>query len=242
MDELHTTNGHSIPADWQQAPLDTFVRMEQAYQEINRRDSQSEARVIRKDKLVLRQWLVIVALVGAVLWLAVSKSQVKAFVQTVQVTEDGTLVQLGVPQNLYDYAPPDGKYMEMIAQWVRWTRWRGESENMMKVQWAWAYRHTCGAAHKALQAVEAKERASKAAGRRVIVEMKSVTRTAASDGYQAIWEEQATEKNNPTVKKVLMTATVTVGRVTLTSMEDVLENRLGICVNGYDISELAPQS
>ena len=63
---------------------------------------------------------------GVLVWLAVTKHQVKAFVQTVQVTEEGQLVQLGVPQNLYDYSPPEGMYMEMFAQWVRWTRWRGE--------------------------------------------------------------------------------------------------------------------
>ena len=61
-------------------------------------------------------------------WL--TKQQVKAFVQTVQVTEEGRLVQLGMPQDLYAYTPPDGVYMEMVAQWVRWTRWRGDDERM----------------------------------------------------------------------------------------------------------------
>ena len=53
--------------------------------------------------------------------------------------------------------------MEMVAQWVRWTRWRGDDERMMRVQWAWAYRHTCGIAHKWLKALEEKEKPLKPA-------------------------------------------------------------------------------
>ena len=150
---LQPATAMRLPVDWQGVPDDVIQRMELAYQEIQRRDSQAEQRAWRKDRLVQRLGLVIVALAGVLVWLVVTKHQVKAFVQTVQVTEEGRLVQLGVPQDLYDYTPPDGVYMEMVAQWVRWTRWRGEDERMTQVQWAWAYRHTCGIAHKWLKAV-----------------------------------------------------------------------------------------
>ena len=100
------TNGHGLPMDWQGVPDDVIQRMELAYQEIQRRDSQAEQRAWRKDRLVQRLGLVIVVLVGVLVWLVLAKHQVKAFVQTVQVTDDGTLVQLGVPQHLYDYTPP----------------------------------------------------------------------------------------------------------------------------------------
>ena len=53
-----------------------------------------------------------------------------------------------------------------------------------------------------------------------------------------LWEEHLTEKTSPTVKSQLWTGTFTVGRVTLTTMEDVLDNRLGVCITAY---ELAPQ-
>ena len=98
-------NGHSLPLDWQGVPDDVIQRMELAYQEIQRRDSQAEQRAWRKDTLVQRLGLVIVVLAGVLVWLVLTKAQVKAFVQTVQVTEEGQLVQLGVPQDLYAYTP-----------------------------------------------------------------------------------------------------------------------------------------
>jgi len=238
-DSPPATNGHALPIDWQGVPEDVIARMELAYQEIQRRDSQAEQRAWRKDALVQRLGLVIVVLVGVLVWLVLTKHQVKAFVQTVQVTEEGTLVQLGVPQGLYDYRPPDGVYMEMVAQWVRWTRWRGEDERMMRVQWAWAYRHTCGVAHTWLKAVEEREKPLKLGSKRVAVDIKSVTKLAAPESYQVLWEERLTDKTAPTVKTQLWTGSFTVGRITLHTMDDLLENRLGVCITAYDVS---PQS
>ena len=232
------SNGTGMPPDWQGVSDDVCQRLALAYQEIQRRDSQAEQRAWRKDKLVQRLGLVIVVLAGALVWLVLTRHQVKAFVQTVQVEDDGTLVQVGVPQDLYAYRPPDGVYMEMVAQWVRWTRWRGEDERMTKVQWAWAYRHTCGIAQKWLKATEDREKPLRVSPRRVGVEVKSVTKIAAPESYQVLWEEHLTEKASPTVKSQLWTGTFTVGRVTLTTMDDVLDNRLGVCITAY---ELAPQ-
>ena len=98
-----------LPMDWQGVPDDVIQRMELAYQEIQRRDSQAEQRAWRKDRLVQRLGLVIVALAGVLVWMTVTKHQVKAFVQTVQVTDEGRLVQLGVPQDLYAYSPARGR-------------------------------------------------------------------------------------------------------------------------------------
>jgi type IV secretory pathway TrbF-like protein len=238
-DSLRPTNGHGMPVDWQGVPEEVIRRMELAYQELLRRDSQAERRAARKDTLVRQGWYVILGLLLVIVWLVWDKSHIKAFVQTVQITDDGTLVQLGVPQNLYDYAPPDGTYMEKIAQWVRWTRWRGEDERMARVQWAWAYRHTCNPAHKWLKALEDKEKPFKLGTKRVALEIKSVTKLAAPDSYQVLWEESITEKHQPTVKTQMWTGTFTVGRITLKSMDDILDNRLGICVTAF---ELSPQS
>ena len=225
--------------DWQGVPDDVIHRMELAYQEIQRRDSQAEQRAWRKDTLVQRLGLVILGLAGVLVWLVVTKHQVKAFVQTVQVTEEGRLVQLGVPQDLYAYTPPEGVYMEMVAQWVRWTRWRGDDERMTRVQWAWAYRHTCGIAHKWLKALEEKEKPFRLGSKRVAVDIKSVTKIAAPESYQVLWEEHLTEKNAPTVKTQLWTGTFTVGRITLKTMDDLLDNRLGVCITGLRVH---PQS
>jgi type IV secretory pathway TrbF-like protein len=229
-------NGHAMPADWQSVPVDTLQRMELGYQEIQRRDAQAEQRAWRKDALARRLALVIVALLGVVIWLALSRSQVRAFVQLVQVSDQGALVQLGVPQSLYDYQPDDGVYMNMLAQWVRWTRWRGEDANMMRAQWAWAYRHSCGIAHKGLSATEEKEKPFKLGDKRVSVEIKSVTKIAATEGYQVLWEESVSDKKMPVVKTQTWTGTFTTGRKALASMEDILENRLGVCVAAYELS------
>ena len=78
-----------LPMDWQGVPDDVIQRMELAYQEIQRRDSQAEQRAWRKDRLVQRLGLVIVVLAGVLVWLVLTKQQVKAFVQTVQVTDEG---------------------------------------------------------------------------------------------------------------------------------------------------------
>ena len=229
-------NGHALPLDWQGVPDDAIQRMELAYQEIQRRDAQAERRAWRKEKLVQRLGLVIVGLAGVLAWLVVEKQQVKAFVQTVQVTDEGRLVQLGVPQDLYAYTPPEGMYLEMVAQWVRWVRWRGEEEPMLRAQWAWAYRHSCGSTHRWLKALEEREKPFKPGGKRVMVDIKSVTRIAAPDGYQALWEEHTTEKTSPTVHKQMWTGTFTVGRITLKTMDDLLDNRLGLCITGNDIN------
>ena len=127
--------------------------------------------------------------------------------------------------------------MEMVAQWVRWTRWRGDDERMMRVQWAWAYRHSCGIAHKWLKAPEEKDKPLKLGSKRVAVDVKSVTKIAAPESYQVLWEEHLTDKTSPTVKTQMWTGTFTVGRLALTTMDDLLDNRLGVCITAY---ELAP--
>jgi type IV secretory pathway TrbF-like protein len=229
-------NGHALPPAWQGVPLDTLQRMELAYQEIQRRDAQAEARAWRKDRLVRFLCGMLAVFAGLLVWMAIDKQHIKAFVQTVQVTPEGTLVQLGVPQSLYDYQPAEGAYLDMLAQWVRWTRWRGGDERMARVQWAWAYRHACGMAHKLLKAAEDREKPFKPSGKRVAIEVKSVTKIAAPESYQVLWEETTTEPNAPAPKPQLWTGTYTVGRRTLTAMEDVLDNRLGICVAAYEAS------
>lgn len=230
-------HGHGMPLDWQGVPEDVLQRLELAYQEILRRDSQAEARAARKDTLATRQWYVILGLILVMVWLAMDKSRVRAFVQTVQVTEEGRLVQLGQPVELYDYEPPEGPYMEKAAQWVRWVRWRGEDKNMLEAQWAWAYRHTCGTALKALKEYEKVEKPLVLGKKKVGIEVKNVIKGGTPNSYTVIWEEHVTEKNAPTPKTQAWSATLTMGRIMLKRMEDLLDNRLGLCVTGYDWAE-----
>ena len=103
---------------------DTLARLELAYQEIQRRDSQAEHRAWRKERLVQRLGLVILVLRGARL-AGARQAAGQSLCPDRAGDGRGALVQLGVPQALDAYTPPDGVYMEMVAQWVRWTRWRG---------------------------------------------------------------------------------------------------------------------
>lgn len=233
------SNGHGMPLDWQGVPDDVIQRMELAYQEIQRRDSQAEARAARKDKLVRQGWYVMLVLVGLLTWQAIDKSHVKVFVQTVHMTDEGKLVQVGQPVDLYDYSPADAAYMNMLSQWIRWVRWRGEDKTMMEAQWAWIYRHTCASAMKPLKHYEKVEKVHVLGKKKVGVEVKSVTKTANEGSYSVIWEEHVTDKNAPTVKTQEHAATIWVGRIVLTRMEDILDNRFGVCVTGWDWGDQA---
>ena len=184
--------------DWQGVPDDVIQRMELAYQEIQRRDSQAEQRAWRKDRLVQRLGLVIVVLVGVLVWLVLTKHQVKAFVQTVQVTEEGRLVQLGVPQDLYDYTPPDGRVygdggavgaLDALAR-----RRRAHDASAVGLGLS-AY--AVGSRINGSRPLEEQEKPLKAGSKRVAVDIKSVTKIAAPESYQVLWEEHLTEKNAP---------------------------------------------
>ena len=71
------------------------------------------------------------------------------------------------------------------------------------------------------------------------LEIKSVTKTPAPESSQVLWEDHTTERHAPTIKTQLWTGTFTVGRIMLTTMDDLVENRLGVCMTGFDLS---PQS
>ena len=81
-------NGQSCPSIGRGSRTMSRQRLELAYQEIQRRDSQAEHRAWRKDRLVQRLGLVILVLAGVLVWLVLTQHQVKAFVQTVQVRDE----------------------------------------------------------------------------------------------------------------------------------------------------------
>jgi type IV secretory pathway TrbF-like protein len=71
------------------------------------------------------------------------------------------------------------------------------------------------------------------------IEVKTVIKGSTPDSYTVIWEEHVTEKKAPTPTTQTWSATLTMGRIVLKRMEDILDNRLGICVTGYDWGEQA---
>ncbi len=90
--EIGSPNGQGLPA----VPPDEWQRVEQAYREIQRRDSSAEHQSWRWAQWawgILGVWLVTF---GVMVWQSVDHRKVQAFVQVVQVDEKGQLVQVGI--------------------------------------------------------------------------------------------------------------------------------------------------
>jgi type IV secretory pathway TrbF-like protein len=128
--------------------------------------------------------------------------------------------------------------MDMLGQWVRSVRWRDDeaSKQVTRMQWAWVYRHTCGQARRLLQAIEDHDQPFKPSKKLVAVELKSITKTAVSEGYQVLWSETSTDKSSPSVQTTQWSGTFGVGRMQLTTLIDAMDNRLGLCVTAFDLS------
>jgi type IV secretory pathway TrbF-like protein len=225
-------NGQGGPAI---AP-DEWAQIEQAYREMQRRDDQAEHRSWRWERFALTLLAVLVVHLGVIVWQWLEHRKVQAFVQVVQVDDQHRIVQLGLPQDLLDYRPADGLWMDMLGEWVRRVRWREEDHTHAKQQWAWVYRHTCGQARRLLQALEDKEQPFKPSKKLQAVELKSVTKTPVPESYQVLWVETTTAKDQPSVKTQTWTGTFSVGRIALPSLADALDNRLGLCVTAFDLS------
>ena len=162
----------------------------------------------------------------------------QAFVQVVVQDEKGQLLQVGIPQHLFAYTPPDGVWMDMLGEWVRRIRWRGEdTKALTRAQWAWVYRHTCGQARRLLQAIEEQDKPFEEKKKKLSsVDLKSITKTPIPESYQILWSETSIDASNPTVKTALWTGTFSVGRYRPPTMADTLDNRLGLCVTAFDLS------
>jgi type IV secretory pathway TrbF-like protein len=177
---------HGAPA-LDPALAEEIAAISKAYEELQRRDGTAESRA---------WWWKIMAFVlagGLILstaWDHLDKRQVpQPFVQTVQVTEDHRVVQMGVPQSVLAYEPEDGQWFKMLAQWVQYVRWRGPDPTLARVQWAWAYLHTCGAATKLLSDYEAREQPFEPQGKTVSVKLLGWNKTLVPLSYHIIWEE-----------------------------------------------------
>jgi type IV secretory pathway TrbF-like protein len=237
------TNGRDVSPEAVSAPdlllepSDEWQRIEQAYREIQRRDDRAEHRAWRWERFALALLGVWLVTVGVMVWQVLDARKVQAFVQVVVQDEKGQLLQVGIPQDLLAYAPPDGVWMDMLGEWVRRIRWRGEdTKALARREWAWVYRHTCGQARRLVQAIEDKEQPFKPSKKLVAVELRSITKTPVPESYQVLWTETSTEPNNPSVKTDLWTGTFSVGRIHLPSLADALDNRLGLCVTAFDLS------
>jgi type IV secretory pathway TrbF-like protein len=179
---------------------------------------------------------VLVLLLGVIVWQWLDHRHVQAFVQVVQVDDQGKVIQIGIPHDLLAYAPPDGVWIDMLGEWVRRIRWRGTDPVLARAQWAWVYRHTCGQARRILQTLEEREQPFKPGKKLTAVELRSITKTPVPASYQVLWAETSTEPASPSVKTALWTGTFSVGRIQLSTLADALDNRLGLCVSAFDVN------
>jgi type IV secretory pathway TrbF-like protein len=221
-------------ADWPAPEGDELARIAQAYKEIERRDGNAlwHARSWRRLAFGLLAALVVSSAVLA--YLAVRQSQVQAFVQIVQMTEEGRLVQVGLPMDLLAYTPQEGEWMNMLTEWTRRYRWRGDEGSMLRTRhdWGWLKEHTCGAASKQLLDDETRLDPYNPT-KRTSVKIEAVTKTRTPESYQVIWEEVRADKGLAKEERRRYTGTFTVARVRPKTLAKLLDNRLGLCVNGY---------
>jgi type IV secretory pathway TrbF-like protein len=210
-------------------------RLETWYRIISERDGAAERRVWHWQLVCAA--LVIIAL-GVGIWDHLSpRAEVKAFVQVVQVNEDGRVVHLGLPQDLLSYQPQEAQWLDMLSEWVRRVRWRGSDAIMAQANWNWARAHLCGGPVKDLvDAMERREKPFTDLGKRLVaVEIKAATATPAPATYHVFWEETSTEHTVQRVKQY--TGTFTVARLQPATQAVLLQNRLGLCITALNISE-----
>ncbi len=214
------------------------ARIKQVYHEIERRDGAAQWHTHLWFRFSCVLTLMLLVALSVIVSLALKASQVQAFVQPVQLTEEGKMILVGIPQDLLAYAPEDSQWMDMLAQWVTKRRWRGDEEGYKRTRndWAWLYRHTCGYGSKLLAHDEEKEQPFKPTKTRASVEIKSITKTTTPESYQVVWHEVSVDKLASTLKEQDYIGTFTVGRVRPKTLAEAMDNRLGLCVNGYDLA------
>lgn len=211
------------------------ARIDASYREIQRRDGAAwwHAKHWRTFGYALLGGLLVSISVN--IYLALRASEVQAFVQVVQETEDQRLVQVGVPMDLLAYKPTDGKFMDMLSHWVQKKHWKGDDDDMKRTRndWAWVYAHTCTPASERLKRDEALENPFKPSKVQVSIEVLSVLKTETPLSYQVNWREVRVEKSAGSYKPAEYITTFTVGRVKPKTLKHATLNRLGLCVTGY---------
>src|SRR5215813_3813521 len=213
-------------------------RIQHVYREIERRDGAAQWHAALWFRFACLLAVVLLVALSVIAYLALKANQVQAFVQPVQITEEGKMILVGIPQDLLAYAPEDSQWMDMLAQWVTKRRWRGDEAGYKRTRndWAWLYRHTCGYGSKLLAHDETTEQPFKPSKLRASVEVKSITKTTTPESYQVVWHEVSVDKLASTLKEQDYIGTFTVGRLRPTTLAEAIDNRLGLCVNGYDLA------
>jgi type IV secretory pathway TrbF-like protein len=235
---LHATGFVEDLRRVQEASAEEMQRIRRVYREIERRDGAAHWHAALWFRFACVLAVVLMVAIGANVVLAVKASRVQAFVQPVQITDEGKMVLVGIPKDLLDYQPDDSQVMDMLAQWVTKRRWKGDDSEYKRTRndWAWLYRHSCGAASTQLAHDEAMEQPFKPSKVHASIEIKSITKTATPESFQVTWHEVTVDKGAATLKEADYIGTFTLGRIRPKTLTDAMDNRLGLCTNGYDIS------
>ena len=213
-------------------------RIQHVYREIERRDGAAQWHAALWFRFACLLAVVLMVAISVIVYFAMQASKVQAFVQPVQITDEGKMVLVGMPKDLLDYQPEDSQVMDMLAQWVTKRRWRGDEEGYKRTRndWSWLYRHSCGYGSKLLAHDEVLEQPFKPSKMRASIEIKSITKTTTPESYQVVWHEVTVDKLASTLKEQDYIGTFTVGRVRPKNLSEAIDNRLGMCINGYDIA------
>ncbi len=236
----HGVTRPTLPPELAEWPAMLTAVMEQTRLQLEARDASAEQHTWYWHRFAL--WLggVLTVALLVIAWLVWDRREVQAFVQVVQI-DDGRLVQIGVPQQLLEYTPPEGAWHDMVAEWLRRVYWRGDDVHKAeKVDWRWAELHTCPSARPFLEGLKERQSPGKKTPTRVQVNIKTITKTPTPASYQVLWELVSTGPASPKGKVELRTTTFTVGRVAVKTLRDADDNRLGLCVASFDTDESQP--
>ena len=237
-----SSNGHGLPTlppELEEWPALLSAVLTHTRAELDARDFSAEQHAWLWHRYAC--WLGVVLLVAllVIVWLVWERRAVQAFVQVVQV-EEGKLVQIGVPQHLLAYTPPDAAWQDMLAEWLRRVYWRGEDlAKAEKVDWRWAELHTCPSARPFLAQLKERQKPGTKKAERVQVNVRSITKTPTPQSYQVLWEQLTTGSQSPQGKPEPFTTTFTVGRLAVKTLAEAEDNRLGLCVASFDTAPAA---
>src|SRR5215510_13599503 len=114
------------------ASAEEVERIRAVYREIERRDGAANWHAALWFRFACLLAVVLIVAISAVVYFAMQASKVQAFVQPVQITDEGKMVLVGLPKDLLDYQPEDSQVIDMLAAYVIKRRWRGDDESMKR--------------------------------------------------------------------------------------------------------------
>jgi len=128
--------------------------------------------------------------------------------------------------------------MDMLAQWVTKRRWRGDDDSgSARARLAVALSPQLWTGESGVGPGGKDEQPFKAVRPRSLRSNHHEDRDPES--YQVVWHEVRVDSKAASLKEQDYIGTFTVGRVRPKDLTEAMDNRLGLCVSGYDIAPKA---